>query len=217
MQAVVFDFDGVIVDSEILHNEALRAVCTPLGITWEGHPWVGWPDADVLQELHRRRNESLPESRLAELLREKTAVVLEQVHAGLYTPYPGILELMRSAAAAARIAVCSAGMRDQILPVLEHLGVLPLLSALVAFEDTTKSKPDPEPYTLAAKRLSVDPARSIAIEDSPRGVASARAAGFNVVAVGHTSPREALSHAHSYSPTAQTLSIDSLRALAAPR
>ncbi len=153
MQAVVFDFDGVIVDSEILHDEALRAVCKPLGIEWRGHPWIGWPDADVLREVFTRRGEPLSESRLAELLRTKTQVVLQQVHDGLYTPYPGSIELIRAAAQTTKIGVCSAGLRDQITPVLEHLGVLQLMSALVAYEDTTRSKPDPQPYALAAERL----------------------------------------------------------------
>jgi HAD superfamily hydrolase (TIGR01509 family) len=213
MQAVVFDFDGVIVDSEILHDEALRAVCSPLGISWEAHPWVGWPDADVLHEVFRRRGESLARPRLDELLRVKTAVVLEQVHAGRYTPYPGVLELLRDSARVARVGVCSAGLRDQITPVLEHFGVLPLLSALVAYEDTARSKPDPEPYALTAHRLDVNPARSIAIEDSPRGVASARAAGFTVVAVGHTSPRDALSHAHHFAPSTTSLTLSTLQSL----
>ncbi len=215
MQAVVFDFDGVIVDSEILHDEALRAVCNPLGIDWEGHPWIGWPDAEVLREVFNRRGEPLPDARLAELLHAKTEVVLKQVHAGLYSPYPGSIELVRAAAAVAKVAVCSAGMRDQIIPVLEHLGVLSLLSTLIAYEDTTRSKPDPQPYALAATRLSANPARCIAIEDSPRGVSSARAAGFTVIAVGHTTPRESLTAAHQFAPSTASLSIATLQSLIA--
>ncbi len=215
MQAVVFDFDGVIVDSEILHDEALRAVCRPLGIEWAGHPWIGWPDAEVLIEVMRRRGEPLSRVRLDELLRVKTEVVLEQVRAGLYVAYPGVIELIRSCAAVARVGVCSAGLREQIVPVLEHLGIGSLPAALVAYEDTEKSKPDPEPYVLAARRLEVDPGRSIAIEDSARGVASARAAGFRVVAVGHTSPREELGRAHHYAASAEGLSVAVLRSLLA--
>lgn len=213
MQAVVFDFDGVIVDSEILHDQALRAVCEPLDFHWEGHPWVGWPDADVFIEIHKRHARPLEKHQLADLLERKTRVVLQQVRDNLYSPYPGSLELIRAAASAAPVAVCSAGLRDQILPVLEHFGVGSLLSALVSFEDTTRSKPDPQPYLLAAQRLAVDPALSIAIEDSPRGVTSARAAGFNTIAVGHTSPRAELAHAHLFSPSTAALTLQTLRSI----
>lgn len=213
MQAVVFDFDGVIVDSEILHDEALRAVCKPLGIEWHGHPWIGWSDADVLREVFTRAGQSLSESRLTALLGTKTEVVLEQVRAGLYTPYPGSIELMREAAKVAKVAVCSAGMREQIIPVLEHLGVDGLLSALITCEDTKRTKPDPDPYVLAASRLEAAPSRSIAIEDSPRGTRSAWGAGFNVIAVGHTLPRERLVFAHCFAPRTADLSVSMLQAL----
>lgn len=216
MEALVFDFDGVIVDSEHLHDQALREVCRPLGFEWSGEPWVGWPDAEVLIELHRRRGEALAHTRLAELLAKKTEAVVRQVEAGLYRPYAGSLELMRSGAAHTRIAVCSAGLRGQIVPVLESFGVMPLVTALVAYEDSARSKPDPAPYLLAAERLGARPARSVAIEDSPRGVASARGAGFRVVAVGHTSARDDLRDAHMHVHAINELSIDVLSTIIEP-
>lgn len=211
MDAVVFDFDGVIADSEVLHDAALREVCEPHGIAWEGHPWVGWADADVLREVFRGRGGALRDSHVADLLREKTRVVLRQVERGEYRPYPGSLELIRECAASARVGVCSAGLRDQIIPVLEHFGVLGRVGVVVACEDTPRSKPDPAPYVLAASRLGVRPGRSIAIEDSPRGVASARSAGFTVVAVGHTSPPESLAGAHHFSQSTAELTLAALR------
>lgn len=213
MDAVVFDFDGVIVDSENLHDEALRDVCAPLGFSWEGEPFVGWPDADVLIELHRRRGIELSEKRLAELLEIKTRAVLRQVAAGLYHPYAGSVELIRAAAARGPVGVCSAGLRGQIIPVLERLDVLRDVAAVVSYEDTRASKPDPAPYLLAADKLGVDPARSVAIEDSPRGVASARAAGYRVVAVGHTSTRERLTQAHRFAPRISDLTLATLSGL----
>lgn len=213
MEAVVFDFDGVIVDSERLHDQALRQVCAPLGFDWSGDAWVGWPDAEVFIELHRRRGESLHPSRLASLLDAKTAVVLDQVRAGMYHPYAGSLELLREAATRARVGVCSAGLREQIEPVLEAFGVRAVISTIVSFEDTPRSKPDPAPYRLAAERLGVSPARSIALEDSPRGVASAKAAGFTVVALGHTSPRESLAAADHFAPTSAGLTAAMLASL----
>jgi len=213
MQAVVFDFDGVIVDSEHLHDQALREVCHPLGFEWSGDAWVGWSDAEVFIELHRRRGESLSPTALRELLEHKTQVVLKQIDSGLYRAYPGSAELIREVSLEVPVAVCSAGMRSQIEPVLRQLGLAPLVTTIVAFEDTPRSKPDPAPYLLAAKRLEIDPARSIAIEDSPRGVASAHAAGYRVIAVGHTSPREKLAAAHRFVAGTIQLNLASLREL----
>lgn len=211
MQAVVFDFDGVLADSEHLHDLALREICTPLGFTWSGDAWIGWPDADVFRELFRRRGEDLDEERLARLLEAKSGVVIKQVRDGLYRPYPGIIELVQSLAPTLPIGVCSAGLREQVLPVLEQFGVRERLSCVVTFEDTPRSKPDPAPYLLAAERLGVAPASALAIEDSPAGVASAHAAGFRVLALGHTNPRDALRTAHHFVPSARALTSAVLR------
>lgn len=220
MDALVLDFDGVIVDSERLHDEALRVVCAPLGIGWEGHPWVGWPDAEVMHEVLARAGMiggTEREARVRSLLEEKTSVVLEQVRRGRYEAYPGSVELIGSAAEVAKVGVCSAGLREQILPVLEQLGVLRHLSTVVAWEDTPRGKPDPAPYRLAAERLGVRPERCIAIEDSARGVASATGAGMTVVAVGHTTHKEALGQAHRFVESIGELTVEGLRALCSAR
>lgn len=211
MDALVLDFDGVIVDSEVLHDEALREVSRPLGASWEDHPWIGWSDDDALREILVRCGQPPKPDIIERLLREKTRVVLEQVAADRYAPYPGVIELIREAAGNTKVGVCSAGLREQIVPVLERLGVLQLLSAIVAWEDSPRGKPHPDPYLLAAERLHARPEHSIAIEDSPRGVHSALAAGFTVIAVGHTSPRQALSHAHHYAETIAQVATSSLR------
>lgn len=215
MRALLLDFDGVIVDSEHLHDQALRAICEPMGFAWEGDAWVGWPDAEVFIELYRRRGEELPPERLAALLREKTRVVLGQVREARYRAYPGVIELIKEAARTVPVAVCSAGLRGQIVPVLEFLGVDMHIMTVVAHEDTPRSKPDPAPYLLGASRLGVEPRECVAIEDSPRGVASARAAGCTVVAVEHTSPRARLAEAHRVVERIGELSVDDLRRTAA--
>lgn len=210
MRGLLMDFDGVIADSEALHDEALRAVCAPLGFSWDGEPFVGWPDAEVFVHLYREAGRELTAEELADLLERKTEVVLGQVERGLYRPYPGAVELIREAATRARVAVCSAGLRDQIAPVLERFGVAPSISALVSAEDTPRTKPAPDPYLLGAKRLGVGPGECFAVEDSERGVASAKAAGCIVVGVGHTTARERLSAADWFVPRLEGLGWEEL-------
>lgn len=215
MRALLLDFDGVIVDSEHLHDLALREVCEPMGFAWSGDAWVGWPDAEVFIELHRRRGEALAAERLAALLEQKTAVVQAQVRDRLYRAYPGIIGLIRETAREVPVAVCSAGLRGQIVPVLEFLGIASEITAVVAFEDTPRSKPDPAPYLLGAERVGVPASECVAIEDSPRGVASARAAGCAVIAVAHTSPVERLSAAHRVVGKIGELSLAAIREVSA--
>ncbi len=195
MRALLLDFDGVIVDSEHLHDQALRAVCAPLGFDWPGEPFIGWSDADVLRHLHAARDSPLTARALDDLLARKTEVVLRQVRAGLYRAYPGAIELIEAASEAGPVGVCSAGMRAQIEPVLAQLGVLPRLSTIVSVEDVALSKPDPAPYLLAAERLALEPRSCVAIEDSPRGVTAAKGAGCFTIAVAHTTSPAQLAHA----------------------
>lgn len=203
----------MIVDSEHLHDVALRAVCEPLGFSWSGDAWVGWPDAEVFAELYRRRGEPLSDAALASLLEVKTKVVLDQVQRDLYEPYPGVLELIRAASKEMPVLVCSAGLRGQIEPVLEKFGVRGCVRGIVAYEDTPRSKPDPAPYLLGAQRAGAEPRDCVAIEDSVRGVTSARAAGCVVVAVAHTTEAPKLAAAHRVVDTIGQLSVAQLRDL----
>lgn len=214
MLAAVFDFDGVIADSESLHDEALRAVCEPLGFRWEGEPFVGWPDPEVLVHLFAQRGTPLDPAHLRELLDRKTGVVLEQVADGRYRAYPGAVELIRAISERLPVAVCSAGMRAQVAPVLEHFGVAAHLSAMVTIEDTARTKPDPMPYLLAAERIGVAPASCVVVEDSPRGAAAARAAGCVVIGVGHTTAREDLEPLDLFAPTIAGLTPEAMRSAA---
>lgn len=216
MDALVLDFDGVIAHSEHLHDQVLKALCEPLGLTWEGEPFVGWPDADVLLHLFAQRGEPLTPGRLEELLAIKTGLVLQQIREGLYQPYPGVVELVRVAAGHVPVAVCSAGMREQILPVLARFGIGPLVRTVVAIEDTPRTKPHPDPYLEATRRLGVRPERTVAIEDSPRGVESALAAGLRVLAVGHTTPAAKLQRAHAFAPALAQVSLQRLQELTVP-
>ena len=108
------------------------------------------------------------------------------------------------------VAVCSGSHRGDIEPMLEGWDVLSLLQTLVSADDVDKTKPDPAPYLLAAARLSLDPARCVAIEDSPAGIAAARAAGFRVHAVCHTFERARLGDAHQVHDHISELSLDSI-------
>src|SRR5690606_36880434 len=114
--------------------------------------------------------------------------------------YEGTLALIRAAAERCPVTVCSGSGRLSVEPVLRKLDLLNFLGAIVTADDVTRTKPDPAPYLLAASRLAVAPERCVAIEDTPTGVRSARAAACEVIGVAHTVPASSLAEAHRVVP-----------------
>jgi len=187
---VLFDMDGLLIDSEPLWLEAERAVMTRLG--------SGWTEADQTALLGGSLNRTVryllahaarpaPPEVVGEWL---MADISERVRRDGVPLRPGARELLASVEAAGlpRALVTSSGRRF-VDTVLARTGMR--FDALVGGEDVSATKPDPEPYLLAAKLLGVNPARCFALEDSPNGVASAQAAGCRVIAVPSLVPIEA--------------------------
>jgi beta-phosphoglucomutase len=199
LRAIVFDFDGVLVDSEAAHGAGLAAAAAALGMEIRGERpdwYVGLGDHECFERI-ARANGRVPDAGLiADLVARKAEAFCRLSREGRISAYPGSFELLRSAAGRVPVAVCSGSHRRDIEPLLERHRASGLLSALVAADDVARTKPDPEPYLLAAKRLGVRPPDCVAIEDSPAGIASAVGAGLRVHAVCHSFPRERLGAAH---------------------
>jgi beta-phosphoglucomutase len=188
LNAVIFDFDGIIVDSEPMHYRAFQDVLEPLekGFSWEEYceTYIGFDDRDAFKEAFKAKDEKLCSRDLKRLIREKAEIFQQLVRSGKATPLPGAVELIMSIPRRLPIALCSGALREDLLPIIENLGIANAFSAIVTAEDTKKSKPDPAPYKLVLKKLKIDtPATAIAIEDTPVGIRSAKAAGLKVLAV----------------------------------
>jgi HAD superfamily hydrolase (TIGR01509 family) len=180
--AVLFDMDGLLVDSEPLWLEAETAVMARLGAEWttadQAQLLGGSLDRTVRYLLAKARRPAPPEevaewlmSGVAKLVRDRGVPV-----------QPGARELLAEVAAAGLPHALVTGSERRFMDaVLARTGLR--FDALVSADDVSVTKPDPEPYLLAAKLLGADPARCYALEDSPNGVASAEAAGCRVIAV----------------------------------
>jgi HAD superfamily hydrolase (TIGR01509 family) len=118
-----------------------------------------------------------------ELLALRHAAFLQALDDAPAAPRPGALDLLAACRARGPVALVTSGHRDDALATLDSLGATRFFTAIVTGEDVEAPKPDPEPYRLAAARMNVPPREVLAFEDSPRGVASAKAAGCRVVAV----------------------------------
>jgi HAD superfamily hydrolase (TIGR01509 family) len=192
LQAIVFDFDGVIADSEPLHLTAFQQALAEEGVTLGAEDYysryLGYDDVGMFEALARDRGMAMSGRHVTTLVARKGAMLQELLRRGTIL-FPGAVEFVRAAAAEVPIAIASGAMRHEILEVVEAAGVSELFAAIVAAGDTPESKPSPAPYLLAFERLrqktglDLDPQRCVAIEDSKWGLESARGAGLRCVGV----------------------------------
>jgi len=203
LRAIVFDFDGVIANSEPLHFQAFRDVLGEEGVAlteadYYAH-YLGFDDVGVFQAMGAARG-PWTRSRVDDLVSRK-AVRLEALERDVSVLFPGAAAVIRRAAAAMPIAIASGARGVEIRRVLERERLDACFTAIVAAEDTVVSKPAPDPYLRALGLLRAacgEPLAAsdcVAIEDSHWGLESARAAGLRTVAVAHTYEAAALSGA----------------------
>jgi beta-phosphoglucomutase len=195
LQAIVFDFDGVIADTEVLHLRAYQQVLAREGITISNDEYfdkyLGYDDVGVFKALGKDRGVPMDDGRVKQLIAQKSDRYDELSAAGDMV-FPGAADFIRAAAAAVPIAIASGALTHEIEEILDRAGLRSLFKVIVGADQTERSKPDPEPYQTAFARLrlltgrDLIPWRSVAIEDSRWGLASARAADLRCVAVTNT-------------------------------
>ena len=182
LAAVLFDMDGLLVDTEPLWLETETEVMARLGAPWtpeDQQALLGGSMARTVGYLLARATRPAPPETVERWMMDG---VLARVRAGRVVVRPGVRELLAEVAeAGVPYALVTSSQRAFAEAVLGATGITFPLT--VCAEDVTTGKPDPEPYLLAAKLLDADPVRCVALEDSPNGVASATAAGCRVLAV----------------------------------
>ena len=215
-QAVIFDLDGTLADSELAHERALRAAAEIRGMTFTPEYFrarcVGLGEAGCFRMLAEEHGIAMDDALLAELIAAKLERFTEAVGGGGVAPHPGAVELVeRVAGAGLPIAVCSGSSRGSVGPMLAAIGLADRFEIVVTSNDVTHHKPHPEGYLLTAARLGMAPAACVAIEDSPTGIAAAVASGMPVIAVEHSFPRDRLPGATAFARSIGDLTTDTLR------
>lgn len=211
MDAVIFDFDGTLVDTEPLHEAALRTALAPEGVPVEEGMSIGLADEDAIRIAFERVGRVCPPAEVDRLTAAKVRAYTSAIDVDAVVRFDGAIGLLRSLAGVVPVGICTAAMRAEVEPVVEHLGLTDLLACLSTADDVTRKKPHPEAYLHACAQIGVEPTRALALEDSPRGVRSAVDAGLVVLALGQTTPRERLSHAHAFRLDSDGLTEDDLR------
>ena len=204
-EAVIFDFDGVIVDTEPLHYAAFQRALEPLGLhfSWEEYveTYIGFDDRDAFRHAFSSKGTTLSQNELHSLIEQKAVFFKDVIGSGV-SAYPGVLDLIfHLHANKFPLAICSGALRSDIDPILAMLGISDYFDVIVTADDVAVSKPDPECYQLAFQRLqsahqnNFSKGATLVIEDTPSGISSAKAAGLMVCAVTNSYPAARLDQA----------------------
>lgn len=198
MRGVVFDFDGVIANTEHMHLRAFQGVFGRRGWTLDEttyfDDYLGYDDAELVRLYAQDHSLNLDETAQRDLLREKAHVFRLAIEAGAVL-YPGAAQCVRALAERFSLAIASGSRRDEIVQILTAGNLIGAFPVIVSADDVVNGKPAPEPYLTAAARLGLDPSACVAIEDSHWGLDAAIAAGMRTIALTTTSPAVALSAA----------------------
>jgi len=183
-EAVIFDLDGTILDTETPEFVSWQEAYAELGVTLERDLWtrsIGTTDAAWNPWDHLESLLGVPVDRAA--IRTARHARFDELMAGAQ-PRAGVVDWLDEARdSGLRIGLASSSGREWVLRYLDALGLRDRFTVLATRERVTRSKPDPELYELALRELAVRPGQALAVEDSPNGVAAARAAGLFCVAV----------------------------------
>jgi len=182
IEAVVFDLDGVLLDSEQLWDKAREQLARERGGRWHDQAQRDMMGMSSL-EWSRYMHETIglpepPEEISREVVERLTALYRERLPA-----IPGAKEAVERLAADYKLGLASSSNRELIDLALELLGVAHLFAATVSSEEVAHGKPAPDVYLEAARRLGIEPARAAAVEDSQNGILAAKAAGMRVIAI----------------------------------
>jgi beta-phosphoglucomutase len=211
-----FDFNGVLVNDEVVHFETFREVLAERGVALSESDYLqrylGFDDAGAFGAILADAGQQPSAQLIGELIDAKRPLYMARARAKLPT-FAGAAELVTRRAKAGPSLVVSGALRDEIELGLEVLGVRASIAAIVSAEDTKACKPDPEGYRLgiawlAERGRGADAQRGIVIEDSLAGVEAAKAAGLACVAVTHTYSERELLGAGADAVTTSLLGID---------
>ena len=222
LRAIIFDFDGVLANTEPLHLRAYQEVLAPEGLTLTEDEYyaryLGFDDVGVFAAMAAAAGRQWTSTDIQRLIVTK-ARRLEQLEQNVSVLFPGAADAVRRAAAAVPIAIASGALRAEVRRVLEREHLVNYFTVIVAAEDTPLSKPSPEPYLHALMQLTsslsvqIAPHECVALEDSPWGLLSARAAGLRTIAVAQTYGKSDLHDADLIISTIASLDLHELSQL----
>jgi beta-phosphoglucomutase len=208
LRAVIFDFNGIIVDDEPIHFKLFQRVLGEEGITLTEEAYyaryLGFDDRGAFMAGFQENDRSLTDDKLAELIDRKAAYYQQAIRDHVVI-FPGVKTLVYELTRSVPLALASGALRQEIVTILTTAGLLNYFQAIVSAEDVKQGKPEPEIFLQALRKLNanagvsrpIEPADCIVIEDSKEGIRGARAAGMKCLAVTNSHPAELLGEANA--------------------
>ena len=227
LRAILFDFNGVLVDDEPIHLEMFQRVLAEEGISLSAEDYyslyVGLDDRGCFAAVLEAAGEPVTVPRQMALIARKSSYYQERIRRQGYPFFPGAVELVEALASGGRmLGVVSGALREEVEGALRQAGIFDLFKVLVTAEDVREGKPDPEGYLRALEGLNslpplperlFHPHEVLAVEDSPAGLAAAADLGLATLGLTHTFPAEHLRRADAIASSLSELTPDRLERL----
>lgn len=191
LAAFVFDMDGVLIDSHPVHFAAWKEFLWTVGVNKPDSELYFILEGRTRTDLLRHFLGDLPEPELAELGRRKDHIFRRME--GDIRPFPGILEFLGTIERRGiPCGIATSASEIRTASTIERLGLGGFFDAVITAADVRLGKPHPQVYQLACRKMNVDPAQTVAFDDAPAGIASARAAGLQCIGISHNGTASAL-------------------------
>ena len=222
LRAVIFDFDGVLVNSEPLHFRAMRDSLVPEGILIDSteylRNYVAYDDRGAIRLALEQHGHAWDVVRV-EIVADRKARIFSELKKGIPF-FPGARELVRDLHREVPLGIASGALHSEIEELLEEGGLRDAFSAVVGADDVERTKPYPDPYLEALRLLQqsapgLQAGDCVALEDTPVGIAAAKTAGMIVVGIAHTYDASELGDAHHVLTSLRRVDAEALWALAA--
>ena len=224
LRAVIFDFNGIIVDDEPIHFELFQPVLNEEGINLTEQDYyaryLGCDDRGAFTTAYREHGRGLSQSKLAQLIERKAAYYREDIKSKMRV-FPGVQTLIPELAKKIPLAIASGALKNEIEIILLGIGLFAYFRAVVSAEDVTRGKPEPEIFLKALAQLNaalsndhpISAAECLVIEDSKEGIRGARRAGMKCLAVTNSHPAELLDEADSIVDSLEEIGQSQLEAI----
>jgi HAD superfamily hydrolase (TIGR01509 family) len=224
LRAIIFDFNGVLVDDEPVHLGLFQRVLREEGISLTAEDYyaryLGMDDRGCFKAAYQEHGRKLDEPSLAELIRRKARYYREAIEAGILV-FPGVKQLIPTLSSRFPLAVASGALRSEIDAILEGLGLRKYFRALVSAEDVSEGKPNPEIFIKALGSLNqqkivatpIQRSECLVVEDSKEGILGARCAGMKCLAVANSHPVEELREADAVVSSLEEITVSFLESL----
>jgi HAD superfamily hydrolase (TIGR01509 family) len=182
IKAVLFDNDGVLIDSESIFFALTRDALATAGVGLHPAYWARHYLGNGLKGMEIVESLGLSQSVAAEVIEARNQRFMDRLQEG-FIPLPGVPETLAALRSLVRMGLVTGSPRDKLLLAHRETELLPLFDCIITSDDTPHAKPHPAPYFAAMDRLGLDPLECLAVEDSPRGLNAAHAAGIRCLLI----------------------------------